>query len=418
MTKSIAVVLKGYPRLSETFIAQEILALEQSGLDITIVSLRHPTDRKSHPVHDEISADCLYLPEYLHQEPLRVLKGWWNTRKQAGYRKARASWLADLWRDFTRNRIRRWGQALVLAAERPGKISWIYSHFIHTPSSVARYAAEISNLPWSASAHAKDIWTSPDWELSEKLGLAQWTVTCTAGGCRHLKSLAPDPDRVHLVYHGLDLARFQGNGDQGSDRDGSDSGNPARIITVGRAVEKKGLDTLIDALALLPEDLQWNWTHIGGGELVPDLKQQIARLGLGDRISLLGSRAQSEVLDEYRASDVFVLPCRIAPNGDRDGLPNVLVEAQSQAMPCISTPVSGVPELISDGVNGWLVQPDDPAALAKSIEKTLRDPQLRRRLGRAGKQKVHAEFDARNEIRTLLDLFAIKAADSSKSAAE
>lgn len=418
MTKSIAVVLKGYPRLSETFIAQEILALEQSGLDITIVSLRHPTDRKTHPVHDEIRADCLYLPEYLHQEPVRVLKGWWRARKQAGYRKALMSWLADLRRDFTRNRFRRWGQAMVFAAERPDDTTWIYSHFIHTPSSVARYAAEISGLPWSASAHAKDIWTSPDWELSEKLGLARWTVTCTAGGSQHLKSLAPDPDRVHLVYHGLDLSRFQSVGDHGSNRDGSDTSDPARIVTVGRAVAKKGLDTLIAALALLPEDLHWTWTHIGGGELIPDMKRQIAGLGLGDRIDLMGSRAQSDVLAEYRASDVFVLPCRIAPNGDRDGLPNVLVEAQSQALPCISTPVSGVPELINDGINGWLVPPDDPAALAERIEKTLRDPNLRRELGKSGKAKVLAEFDARQEIRTLLNLFARTGSDESKAAAE
>lgn len=418
MTKSIAVVLKGYPRLSETFIAQEILALEHSGLDITIVSLRHPTDRKTHPVHDEIRADRLYLPEYLHQEPVRVLKGWWRVRRRAGYRKALKSWMADLRRDFTRNRFRRWGQAMVLAAEQPDRISWIYSHFIHTPSSVARYAAEISGLPWSASAHAKDIWTSPDWELSEKLGLARWTVTCTAGGCRHLKSLAPDPDRVHLVYHGLDLSRFHSPGDHGSKRDGSDASDPARIVTVGRAVAKKGLDTLIEALALLPDDLHWTWTHIGGGELIPDMKQQIARLGLGNRITLMGSRAQSDVLAEYRASDVFVLPCRIAPNGDRDGLPNVLVEAQSQALPCISTPVSGVPELITDGINGWLVAPDDPAALAGSMEKTLRDPALRRKLGEAGKAKVLSKFDAREEIHTLLDLFAQAGPGETRTAAE
>src|SRR5690348_7127416 len=114
--RRVAFVLKGYPRLSETFIAQEILALEQRGLEIQIVSLRHPTERARHPMHDQIRAPVLYLPEYLKDEPQRVLAAWWQARRQPGYRGARWMWLADLLRDPTPNRIRRFGQALVLAA--------------------------------------------------------------------------------------------------------------------------------------------------------------------------------------------------------------------------------------------------------------------------------------------------------------
>ncbi|MGN6765464.1 MAG: colanic acid biosynthesis glycosyltransferase WcaL, partial [Rhizobiaceae bacterium] len=138
MKNSIAVVLKCYPRLSETFIAQEIHALESAGFDLTLISLRHPTDKKTHPVNDEIRAPVLYLPEYLYQEPLRVFRAWRKARLLPGHRKARNQWLADFRRDFTANRGRRFGQALVLAAEFPESAGWIYSHFIHTPSSVAR----------------------------------------------------------------------------------------------------------------------------------------------------------------------------------------------------------------------------------------------------------------------------------------
>lgn len=207
-TPRIAVVLKGYPRLSETFIAQELKALQDRGLDFDIWSLRQPYDDKTHPIHDQITARRFYLPEYLHEEPGRVLRGWLKARRMKGYRAARALWLRDLARDKTRNRIRRWGQALVLAAELEEECGFLYAHFLHTPGSVTRYAAVIRGLDWGFSAHAKDIWTIPEWEKREKLASARFGATCTASGAAHLNSLAPAPDTVSLIYHGLDLTRF------------------------------------------------------------------------------------------------------------------------------------------------------------------------------------------------------------------
>ncbi|MGL4280766.1 MAG: colanic acid biosynthesis glycosyltransferase WcaL, partial [Albidovulum sp.] len=139
----LVVVVKGYPRLSETFIAQELRGLELQGFDLVIVSLRHPTDKKGHPVHDEIQAKVLYLPEYLHQEPIRVLKGLWFARKLPGFRATFRAFLGDLRRDLNRNRIRRLGQAAVLVREWPEGGHWLHAHFIHTPASVADYAARI-----------------------------------------------------------------------------------------------------------------------------------------------------------------------------------------------------------------------------------------------------------------------------------
>jgi len=150
----------------------------------------------------------LYLPEYLKDEPRRVRRGWRRARRMAGYGAARRAWLKDLLRDPTPNRIRRFGQALVLAAELPADIGQLHAHFLHTPASVARYAAAMRGLDWSVSAHAKDIWTIPDWEKREKLAAARWAVTCTETGRAHLARLAPAPDNVMLSYHGLDLDRF------------------------------------------------------------------------------------------------------------------------------------------------------------------------------------------------------------------
>ena len=227
---NIAVVVKGYPRLSETFIAQELHALEQRGYRLLLISLRHPTDPYRHPIHAEIAAGAVYLPEYLHQEPLRVLKAWWRVRRGTAYRSALRSWLRDLRRDLSRNRVRRFGQALVLAAELPDSVRWLYVHFLHTPASVTRYAAMIRRLPWSCSAHAKDVWTSPRWDLADKLQDCQWVVTCTHANKTHLRNLCGDPQRIKLVYHGLDFQRFADPGGRLETRNGSDPQAPVVLL--------------------------------------------------------------------------------------------------------------------------------------------------------------------------------------------
>ncbi|OYU38970.1 MAG: colanic acid biosynthesis glycosyltransferase WcaL [Pseudorhodobacter sp. PARRP1] len=401
----LVVVVKGYPRLSETFIAQELRGLELAGFDLVIVSLRHPTDKKRHAVHDEIAADLLYLPEYLHKEPLRVLRGLWAAWRKPGFATTLRGWLSDLWRDPSRNRVRRFGQAAVLVAEWPTGGTWLHAHFIHTPASVADYAARIMGMGWTVSAHAKDIWTSPDWELSGKLDRARWAVTCTEMGHKHLQSLAADPARVHLSYHGLNLDRFPPFPDQRPARDGTDPANPVQIVSVGRAVPKKGYDTLLQALALLPPDLHWRFRHLGGGAERDALQALALSLGIADRIHWQGSVDQAEVLAAYRTSDLFALACRITADGDRDGLPNVLVEAASQGLACISTNISGIPELFRDGENGWLVPPDDAIALAAALKAAITSPDLRQHFGHAAEAQVRATLDYHRSVAQLAALF-------------
>ncbi|HML09215.1 MAG TPA: glycosyltransferase [Stellaceae bacterium] len=403
----VAFVLKGYPRLSETFIAEEIHGLEQRGLDILIVSLRHPTDKAIHPVHRQIVAERLYLPEYLYQEPLRLWRGWRKARRLPGYRAARRAWLADLWRDRTSNRIRRFGQALVLAAELPPDIDRLHAHFLHTPASVTRYAALMTALAWSFSAHAKDIWTTPDWEKREKLADADWAVTCTASGHAHLAALAREPERLALSYHGIDLDRFPPARRGASRADGSDPANPVMLLSVGRAVPKKGYDDLLAALALLPKELAWRLVHIGGGALTKSLKEEAARLGLADSIEWRGARPQPEVLTAYRQADIFVLAAKVAPDGDRDGLPNVLVEAQSQRLACVATRLPGIEELVEDGATGCLVPPGDPPALAAALARLIAAPDLRASLGAAAEARVRHGFSASESLDTLAVWFGL-----------
>lgn len=386
----IAIVVKGYPRLSETFIAQEILGLEKRGIDILIVALRKPYDPFIHEVHRQISADVMYLPEYIKDDPARVARARRWAEKQPTYEAARALFEADLANENNAGRHRRWGQACVFAHELPEDIAWIHTHYLHTPCSVARYAAHLAGRGWSFSAHAKDIWTSPEWDLRTKLDDAAWGVTCTGINAAHLKSLSAEPEKVELVYHGLDFSEFPEPCGCCTGSNGSDG--RVELVSVGRAVEKKGYDDLLAALAALPGDLDWHFTHIGGGELADMLKLEADRLNLSGRITWRGAQPREEVVKACQSADLFVLPSKLAKSGDRDGLPNVLMEAQSMGLCCLSTEVSAIPELIRDGETGRLVPPGDRAALAKALDDLIKSPEERRRLGLAGAKLVRSDF--------------------------
>lgn len=412
MANKVAVVMKGYPRLSETFIAQELLGLQEAGLDFEIHALRKPHDDATHPVHRAITAPVHYLPEYIHDAPWTVLRSLWASRKLPGFRKVWRLFLADLRRDRTRNRFRRLGQAFVLATRLPADISWIYVHFLHTPASVGRYAALLRDLPWSCSAHAKDIYTTTDWDKREKIADLEWLVTCTKANVDYLRNIAPDnAEKIDLLYHGLDLTRFPT-----PVRKDSETG-PLKILSVGRAVAKKGYPDVLNALAALPDAVDWHFTHIGGGNDLSELKSLAESLGIAHKIDWRGAQSQEAVIAAYQEAEIFVLASRIADDGDRDGLPNVLMEAQSQAIACIATRVSAIPELIVDQKTGWLVDPDSPQQLSDAMNALASNADLRRTLGQAGAKRVHEEFSHDTGIRALAVRFALNTETETKSAA-
>lgn len=388
----VAIVLKGWPRLSETFIAQEIAGLEARGVALEIWSLRRPTDKARHPVHDRIAGRVVYLPEYLRDDPRRIWRAWRRARRLPGYAAARRRFLADLRRDPSANRVRRWGQALVLAAELPASVERLYAHFLHTPASVTRYAAALRALPWSVSAHAKDIWTSRDWDLRQKLAECDWLVTCTALGLARLRGLAAAPERLHLVYHGLDMAHLPAPPVRAFRRDGRDPGDPVRILSIGRKVEKKGYDDLLEALARLPTALHWRFDHVGGGELGEALAAQAGRLGIAERCHWHGAKPQPAVFAALGEADLFVLASKIAADGDQDGLPNVLMEAAHQGLPIVSTHAAAIGEFLADGDSGLLVPPGAPQPLAEAIGRLAGEPVLRRRLALRAAEVLHSRF--------------------------
>ena len=402
----VVVVLKGYPRVSETFIAHELAALERRGLPLHIVSLRRPYDALTHPVHATVRARVTYLPEYLHEAPGRVLRGHARAfaRAPGRYLCALGLWLADLGRDLTPNRGRRFGQAGVLAAELPARAVHLHAHFLHTPASVARYAAAMTGLAYSLSGHAKDVWTTPEWELRRKLMAARFTVTCTAAGHARLDALASG--RVELVYHGLDRHLFAAPARFGSRRDGTDRADPVRLLAVGRFQPKKGYPTLLDAVARVRGAVRL--TVVGYGPLEAALRARAEALGLGDRVVWAGALDQPAVREHYRTSDLLLLAAEVAPDGDRDGLPNVVVEALSQGLPVVATRAAAIPELVVDGVHGRLVPPRDVGALAAAIESLVTHPDARHRMGAAGITRVAEGWDldtGADRLRQLLGAF-------------
>src|SRR5580704_4155490 len=233
--RRFAVIVKGYPRLSETFITQELLALERRGFAIDIWALRRPTDGAVHALNREVRAKPRYLPEYLYQEPLRVLRGLIHAVRLAGWRDMLGVFLRDLRRDPSANRLRRLGQACVLGRELDPSIRHLHVHYLHTPCSVGRYAALLTGRSFSFSAHAKDIWTTPDWERREKIAAAEWGVTCTRQGLDELLRVAAPADRprLALVYHGVDPQRMPAGPQARRGRDGSQAADPVRLLSIG-----------------------------------------------------------------------------------------------------------------------------------------------------------------------------------------
>ena len=203
------VVLKGYPRLSETFIAQELLGLERAGFDLTLISMRKPTDKKRHPIHDEIKARVVYLPEYLHEEPFRVLRALVACWKKPNFKPLLKRFWADLRRDVSRNRFRRLGQALVLAHEWPDAGEWLHAHFIHTPASVTRlyqhHDWRALDLLGPCQGHLDVAGLGTDGEARRRRAGASPVRVRASSTC---VELTKRKDQVHLSYHGLDLARF------------------------------------------------------------------------------------------------------------------------------------------------------------------------------------------------------------------
>lgn len=439
---SVAYVLMGYPRMSELFIASEINRMEEQGTKLRLMVLKPRDEDRHHAVVDRIEAQPEYLPGFTGLKE-RSFLGW--LRENSG------PYLAPLRRVALRHPVRlarvsgwaiaqavrerkgwrprsvymkEWMRAIAVAdgLSRGRQVTHLHAHFAHGTTTIGWWAAHLSGLPFSFTGHAKDIYQpsqNPKGLLERKMRAASFVVTCTDANREHLEAIAPGVP-VHVMYHGLnaDFARLLAGADGSDGSDAVDCGcehghdesgtGRVRLISVGRLVEKKGFDVLVDAVATLVERGLDLGLAIAGesGEAEIGLRERITAAGLDDRIEFLGTLGQAELFAEYRRSDAFALACRITDDGDRDGIPNVLMEAMAAGLPVVSTGISGIPELIEDGVNGLLVPSEDAASLADAIWRLVKDPALSERVAAAGAETIATRFDGERLARQMATLFS------------
>jgi glycosyltransferase involved in cell wall biosynthesis len=393
----IAYLVKRFPRLSETFVLNEFLELRRQGHDLRLFALMDPQETLVHPAAADLVPEVIYL-----RDPRRRLRSWSKllggvARRTASQPRGAArvawSWLSA---DRSRTGLRHALEGIWLAgALRRERVDYLHAHFAHSPAAVAHFAWLAGGPEYSITAHAKDLFTTPRAHIQRRAQQARFLVSCTAFSGEYLRQITGTDARLplHVIYHGTDIRRFSPLARRAE---------PNRILSIGRLVPKKGFDGLIEALRILAQRrVDFTCDIIGDGPLRGALESAAQRAGLAGRVSFQGARLQDDVVDAYRRASLFVLAPVMTEDGDRDGIPNVLVEAMACGLPVVSTRLSGIPELIEDGVEGLLVAPNDPKALATAVERLLKHATLARALGVAGRRKVETSFDMTRNTRRL-----------------
>jgi len=406
---TLGYILKGYPRISETFISNEILLLEQLGFRMRLFPMRHPRERFCHDSVKQIKAQVDYLPtELLLEFPRLLLPNIFLAVKRPalykyglGLARNRYKRTANL---ATFKHLLQAGYLTNTHILKDDSLTHLHGHFAHSPTSVTMFASLLSGRSFSFTAHAKDIYTSNPEQLREKMRLAEFVVTCTDYNRKYLENIAEGLDTpVHCIYHGIDLKLF------------SPATNhiqctpPYKILTVARMTEKKGLPTLYRALRILKnEGFLFSHTLIGDGDDKEKITNLITELTLDDCCQCLGTRTHKEVLKQFEDNDLFVLACEIAANGDRDGIPNVLVESLAMGVPGLSTTVSAIPEILLHTKSGITVAPSNPEIMAANIKEVLENQPLRKTIIQGGIKHTSEHFDNLELITKLGNIFKVQ----------
>lgn len=396
----LVVVVNGFPRLSETFVLHELLELERRGLRLHVVALRRPDEVVQQEALLRLDAEVEYLSDLADAAPklaIRLAHAALLLRRPRAYVNGLAEVIASP--DFSRRDLRR-GLILAHRIARLGAPP-LYLHFAHRPATVGRFAALLAGVPYGLSAHAKDIWLTPPRELKRKVRDAEVVVTCTSDGQRHLADLSGGETPVVLAYHGVETV--------GRRRQPAEPGQPPVILSVGRLVEKKGHETLLQAVALLRDrGRAFRLRIVGEGVEWARLQRLVHELGLDDLVTFTGPLSEVEVVAEYERAQVFALACRELENGDRDGIPNVVLEAMAHGLPIVSTSSPGILEAVTHEQSALLAGPGDIAGFADRLEQALLEPALCERIGAGALQRVRERFDRSANLPTVIQ--ALRAA--------
>jgi glycosyltransferase involved in cell wall biosynthesis len=408
-------LVRSWPRLSQTFVVNEILEQERLGTQLELYSLSHSDEQLVQPQVHAVRATVHYLDERPRGAPLAGARDCWLVARSAprafGTTLLFALARPQLARGYatlsTLGCLRaavRLGAAIhrVRRAGRP--IEHLHAHFAHDPALVALLTSRLTGVPYSVTAHARDLYQIPVPSLRVRVRCAVALVTCCAANLDYLRSVLPATlhPRLRLVHHGVELDRFV-------PAPRSDRPSPVEIVSVGRLVEKKGFADLLHACSRLKNaatHAPFRLRIYGDGPMRTEIADLRDRLGLQAEVELAGERDGDDVLRAYQRADVFALTPCVTADGDRDGVPNVIVEAMACGLPVVTTDAGGIPEVVQHGVNGLVARPRDIPTLAAHLAALVTDPARRRELGEAGRRTVEAGFDVRSAARELSLVFA------------
>ena len=404
----LAILVKRFPRLSETFVLHEVIELRRQGVDLELFALLDPHEDIVHEDARPLVSEVSYLrPSDDRRGLLAAVREGWPTLVHHPIGSLRALAFAAKRRRATRRHL---VEALVLVRRMEAHgITHLHAHFAHSPASVAELASMISGIPYSFTAHAKDLYTTLEINVALRAQNAAFVVTCTEANRQYLSEVAALPvDQIVLARHGVDLERFASARREPV---------PGRVLSIGRLIPKKGYFVLADALAILwARGIPFEWRIVGGGPLREELRAHVEAAGIGNRVHLVGSCTQDAVVAECAATEVFALTPVVTEDGDRDGIPNVLREAMAAGVPVVTCALSGIPELIRPGETGWLVRSGDPEAVADALEDALTNPQKRAAIAIAGRGYVVEHCGLAESVAGLVDLFASHAVRSDRAA--
>jgi colanic acid/amylovoran biosynthesis glycosyltransferase len=385
----LAYLFERFPAFTKTFCAREVAELYRQNYRVPVFSIRRPNDER--PVNiplDEV--EIHYLPD--SNSPFFKIPTRWASRRFAEY-----------WQREVDSRDKhRFFEAIYLGSRlKKAGIKHLHVHFAGMAARTAWWIKKLFGTSYSITGHANDIFVEkPDQRvpLESLIEEARFVVSVSDYGVHYLKSRFPfAANKIYRVYNGIDLAQFI-RAEPGA--------RPVRIISVGRLIPKKGYAELVEACSLLnKQGLDFHCTIIGGGPEHLPLRQLITARGLDQIIELVGPKSQIEIVELLARSQIFVFPARRDETGDQDNLPTVLIEAMASGLPIVTSSLAGIPEIITDQINGILVPQQAPEALSSAIRSLLLDPKKRENLGASGLSTAREKFSLMTTVQELIGIF-------------
>jgi glycosyltransferase involved in cell wall biosynthesis len=389
-----------FTALSHTFITREINGLRDIGVDVKLLSVRNPdTSAATKPECDLSGCKFVYPASFFP-----VLGGVISTFFRSPSRFITAAKTAFVNNeDSFKQKLKLFYQMLI-ACRFAGwiineDVQHIHSHFAGSPTSFSMFLSALTGCPFTFTDHGAGVFHDRI-GLKTKFRRASGVSSISEFNTQFYPQVADTVPTTKIVRCGLRMSDFTFNHRQKCN-------TPLHILAVSRIVPKKGFTYLFDGLAYLDEEgIDWNCTMVGEGPLIPELQEKAKSLGFADKVTFTGPLQQGEIRKLMLVSDMFVLPCVLAPDGDMDGIPVTLMEAMACGCPVISTELSGVPELVINDKTGLLLKPEDGLAVGKAMAQLAVDSELTAKISKGGYDWVNDEFNIKKSARRISEFFA------------